>query len=451
MRPIRIGLVAAMAIAALAPASAMSQIKNAKASAAQAKAAAQAQAKGMAEAPPLVQSAGVRCSMTEARWMGEDKTQGANIYEVACQEGLGYVLIHKASDPATGQPATQAFNCLETSRPAADGTPNSLTCTLPGNADPKAGLAPFVAKSGTACVMDKARAIGTGSKNAYFEVACQDGAGYIMVTSNPLDPNQPVQMNTCLAYEPGGNLNCQLTDRATQLKVVDALVAKSGKTCQISDRRYVLSTKNGDNYYEVSCVAGTGYMVQENAKGELARILDCGSADFVGGGCTMTDARAAKTEQSALYSKLATKAGFDCDVSKYAPLPTQGAQEVIEMQCSNRPDGGIGIFTAQGGKVLDCVHAELDGYRCSFTEKKAVFSKLTANLKTLGKNSCTVSDARAVGKTADEGFIEVACSDGLPGWVIGYPTGSEKPKEVLSCAQAGNIGSGGCKLAGNRR
>jgi hypothetical protein len=56
-----------------------------------------------------------------------------------------------------------------------------------------------------------------------------------------------------------------------------------------------------------------------------------------------------------------------------------------------------------------------------------------------------------MGSTENEGFVEVACSDGLPGWVLGYPTGVAKPaaKEFLSCAQAKGIG-GGCKLPTNK-
>ena len=73
--------------------------------------------------------------------------------------------------------------------------------------------------------------------------------------------------------------------------------------------------------------------------------------------------------------------------------------------------GGIAIFTGSGGKVYNCVLAELEGYRCSFTGKELVYPKLTAALKNLGKGSCVVSDARIIGKTTDEGFVEVACAE----------------------------------------
>lgn len=442
MRSIGIGLAAALAMFVLTPTVASAAPKK---DAVQAMMLAKAREKGKADAPALVSAAGLPCTVSDAVWIGEDKKQAMTFYEVACSEGMGFVLLNKANDPKP-----QAYTCLETAKPGPDGKPNSLACQLPVNTDFKTALAPYISKAGTPCTIDRSRAIGQGQKSAYFEVACTSGAGYILVTSSPPDAKQPVQMNTCLAYEPGGNLYCELTDREAQLAPIDALVAKSNRNCTVKDRRYVLSSKEGENYYEVACADGKGYMVQESNTGALKRIIDCGSADFVGGGCTLTDARSAQTEQAALYTRLAGKAGFPCDVAKYAPLPTTGAKEVIELQCKDRPDGGIGIFTGAGGKVHNCVLAELEGYRCSFTKKDVVFPKLTAALRGLGKDSCTVSDARIIGKTPDEGFVEVACSDGLPGWVIGYPNGSDTAKEVLSCLQAANIG-GGCKLPTNRR
>lgn len=446
MRPIRFGMIAALALALAAPASVMTAAP--KKDLAAELIAAQQREKGQADAPGLISAANLPCEMTDARWMGADKKMGIDIYEVTCKQGIGFVILNKIKEDGT---PPQTFTCLETARPLPDGSISSLKCTLPGSNDVQAALAPLVAKGGRSCVIDKARAIGQSEKSAYFEVACQDGAGFIMVTSNPPDATQEVQMNTCLIYQEGANLFCELTDRTSQLRAVDALVAKSGKPCTITDRRYVLTSKNGENYYEVACQEEKGYMVGETASGEFVRVIDCGAADFVGGGCTLTDSRAAKTEQTALYTRLAKQSGFNCDVERYAPLPTTGSNEVVELQCSNRPDGGIATFVGQGGRVQNCVLAELDGYRCAFSERSAVYPKLTADLRAFGKSECQVSDTRMFGNTATGGFIEVACSDGLPGWVIGYPSDSDKPKEVLSCTQAASFGTGGCKLPTNKR
>jgi hypothetical protein len=442
MRPIAIGLTAALALAALIPAAVISAPKaKEKPPAVDAK----AREAGMKAAPDVAKAVGISCTVTDARLVGSDKKTSTDYYEVACQEGLGFALVAKKDT------APQSYNCLETAQATADGKPSALACILPGNADPKAGLAPYLAKAQTSCDIENARAIGAGAKNAYFEVACKGGTGYIVTTSSPVNVGQDVAVNSCLLYEDGGNVSCKLTDRATQLAVVDPLAAASGKNCAVKDKRYVLSTKT-DNYFEVVCQDGKGYMLQQTAAtGALAKAIDCAQAGFVGGGCTLSDAVAAQTEQAGLYTKLATKAGFDCKVEKYGMLPSKDPRtEIVELKCSNRPDGGIGLFSVDKNVVYDCVTSEMNGYRCSFTKPDAAFPRLTADLKGLGKGSCVVSGSRIIGQTPTQGFVEVACSDGLPGWVMAYPLGqtTPKPADLLSCLQAKTVG-GGCKLPTN--
>lgn len=447
MKRFAIGLTAALAVAILTPAVVISAQKEEKGKPAAVDA--KAREAGMKEAPALIQASGAGCTVADARFIGEDKKAGAKYFEVACNEGMGFALIAKKDV------APQVYTCLESSQPGADGKQGGLACILPGNANPGAGLAPFVKKGGVTCDIENTRAIGSGAKNSYFEVACKGGAGYIVQTVSPLNINGEVAVNSCLLYEEGGNVSCKLTNRQTQLAVVDTLntaAAAAGTKCDIKDKRYVLSTKT-DNYFEVSCQDGKGYVYQQTtATSAFARAIPCAQAGFVGGGCTMTDAVAAQTEQAGFYSKLAAKAGFPCDVEKYGMLPSQDPKkEIVELKCKNSDVGAIAVFTATGGTVYDCLTAELNGFRCSFTKKDTQYARLTKDLVGFNKASCTVSDARVIGATDTEGFVEVACSDGLPGWVLGYPTGVAKPaaKEFLSCVQAKGIG-GGCKLPTNK-
>ncbi|MFZ5668656.1 MAG: hypothetical protein ACOY4K_04120 [Pseudomonadota bacterium] len=445
MRIIGIGLAAALALVVMAPASTVSAAKK---PAAAGGIDAKAREKGMADTPALVTAAGLACTVSDAFWIGEDKKTGQSYYEVACNPGLGGVLLVKKDDPKPTY-----YPCLETGKPGPDGKPGQLACKLPANADPVHALDPLVAASGIACTIEKARSIGASTKNTFFEVACQGGAGFIMQTSSPADAGQPVKMNTCLAYDdPSSNLYCQLTDRATQLAMVDTLMAGSGKACTIKDKRYVLSTVAGSQFFEVACADGKGYLLERAANGSLARTIDCANAPS-GAECTLTDSREAQTEQAGLYSRLAAKAGFPCQVEKYALFPARArGLEVVELKCGDRPDGGVAVFPADGpGKVYNCVVAELQGYRCSFTPMAGSVGKLSADLKALGKGSCVVSDARVIGKaeTTGDGFIEVACADGLPGWVMVYPRDSNVAREVLSCKQAQGI-SGGCKMPTNK-
>lgn len=435
MSPRKFGLVAALMAAALVPAAAMSQ---AKISDADLKA-------GMAEAPAVVQAAGLGCQVTEARKIGAtkaDKKTGAGAttyYEVACQNSLGFVL----QSPEGGTPTT--FNCLEANNPPAGQKESSIACKLPGNSDPKAGLAPYLAKAGVQCTPANARGIGSSKESSFLEVACSEGSGYIIVAPAPMGADKEVQAQNCLAFDDtDGNVKCTLSDKAARLAVVDNYVKAANNNCAIKERRFVGNSTDGSSFFETSCEDGKGY-IYKVAGGQLAQTWGCATAENVLGGCTLTDARQAASEQAALYTKLAKAAGSSCDVEKYAIFPAQGSTEAVELVCKGGAAGGVGLFPASGaGKVLDCGRAMVAGYKCGLNPAGSGNDQLTADLKKFGQNSCTVSASRLMGKTAEgTTLLEVACSDGLAGYVIEYDANISATKST-GCRFAG-----GCKLPGN--
>jgi hypothetical protein len=293
--------------------------------------------------------------------------------------------------------------------------------------------------------------IGVGQTQTYYEVACKDGSGVILMAPNKPD-GPPIVAANCLQFGPDSKAKCILTTSATQLGMVDKLAAATGK-CTVKDRRFVATdAATSNDYFEVACTDGKGYILHADASGNLKETIDCAQASGIAGGCTMTDTRAALTQQNALYTGIAKKAGFNCDVSRYAPFPTSGGDnEIVELQCSNRVDGGVGVFPLRSGtpKVYDCLRSQGQGFRCTFTKTDALLPKLSGQLQAMNKGSCVVNGARFFGAATDADFIEVACADGGPGWVIQYPKTSEKPERVLNCAQAGALGAGGCQLPTN--
>jgi hypothetical protein len=412
----------------------------------------EARAKGMADAPALLQAAGSDCQLADARFLGEandPKTKSkVTLYEVACTGSEG-LLVEKNSTA----PAPELFTCMEAKSAAEGGNKTANQCMLPANNDPAAGILPFIAKSGVTCTPDKIRALGHSTSNVFFELACHEGPpGYILQIPSPPSLAKPSQAESCLMFDPNSNPHCELTDRAAQMAVVDSLTKTSGVPCDIKDRGYIGQAQSGNTYYEVACSNGKGYVLQTDAKGAFTKAIPCVEADAIAGGCKLTDTRQAKTEQNGLYTQLAKKAGFDCTVSGYAPFEVGGqGKEVVELVCSNRPDGGVAEFPVSGaaGVVYDCAHSELAGYRCSLSKPAAAYGKLTDDLKALGKNTCQVSESRVVGVTSDQtGYIEVGCSDGLPGYMIAYTMNPIKPKTPLVCAEAKGIG-GGCTLKNN--
>jgi hypothetical protein len=279
-----------------------------------------------------------------------------------------------------------------------------------------------------------------------------------MSTSAPPSLGQPVQMVTCLAYDATSPVACKLTAADSQLGVIDQLAAKSGKSCTVAKKRYVLTTEKNSNYYEVACQDGKGYMLEAKADGSLGEVVGCAEADGIGGGCTFTNGREAQTEEASLYSKLAHNAGYPCDVSKYSPFEVNvPGHEVVELSCSNRPDGAVAVLPVAGGGssvVYDCAHSQVAGYRCGFTNADAALPTLTADLKALGKTSCVVSAQRFVARTtANTGYVEVACADGNPGYIIEYTAPAlspVKPTQAIPCVSAKDI-EGGCTLPTNQK
>lgn len=406
-------------------------------------------AAGMKAAPELITEGKLPCTLTDARLIGTgtgaDKQQ-VTLYEIACKEGLGYIVGKQAK---AGAPLT-TYNCLMMAVPQANGKPNSLACQLPGNANPGVGLQAFVSQTGRTCAVDKGRFVGPTTDNNIYEVACRDGEGLIL--SIPLAGGKP-EADNCLAYNQPGSIKCELTTTEQEIAPLDALAASSGKCAAVKNKRYVLSTTDGSDYFEVACGDGKGYMLHVDHTGKLAEAIGCADAFEIGGGCTLTDARQAQTQQNAVYTDLSKKAGFDCAVSKYALFPsTDPTKDVVEMACSNRPDGGVGIFPAHGpAHVYDCLRSQDEGYKCSYTPIEALYPHLNAELKAKNKGGCVVASARPFAH-GDDGsdFVEVGCADGGPGWVLVYPAGASAPSELRNCAEVANL-AGGCQLPTNKK
>jgi len=441
MSRLRLGIAAAIILAVAAPAATVQAQRKKEAAAPAGAVTAKDIERGKAEAPALAQAGGLSCQVVDARFIATDAKK-TNYYEIACDQGIGYI-VFKAPDVEKPTLAT----CFEANKPTPDGKPSALACKLPGNANPDAQLAPYLAKVGRACSVEKSRYIGASPTKIFMELACQGGGAYILELDNPANVAGEARLNHCQNYQAGSAVACELTDSATQLAVVDSLMAGSGKACAIKGRRYVLSTKNGANWFEASCEDGTGYMVEQGADDKFVRAVACADADFVGGGCTMTDARAAKTEQNGLYTRLAGKAGFQCEVEQYGIFNVPN-KEVVELKCSNRPDGAVVIFEGAKNTVYNCALAEVQGYRCSFTKKDTAYAQVTKDLKSLKETNCVVGNSRPMDRGTDSTvYMEGSCTDGAGSYVIGYQRGGTKPTEVLACSQAKSLG--GCKFPGN--
>ncbi len=402
--------------------------------------------RGMKEAPAIVASTGVTCTVVNARFIGtlnmppadpkakDAKPTSVAGYEVACKEGLGYSLI-------TMQPKPVIQDCV------ASAASPVLTCRLPENADPKSGLNAFVAESGRQCGVTGAKYLGATSAGAsFYEVTCQTGAGYVIQK----EASKPAAVIPCMGMAET-KLACTLTPLDKAKEYAKTLAAGTKKTCAITDIRFVGSTASGQDGYEVAC-GETGYMFTIDQTGKLGQAVDCALASAFLGGCKLTDATKAETAEAKTYTDLSKKAGFACNVSKYRLIGVMaGNTDVVELACSNRPDGAVGAFSedASKSKIYDCIQVGALGQECKLgTTQAPLYDKLSAALASKGKGSCKVSGARYIGGAEGGGnFIETTCADGGSGWVVKTAGDTYTADTLTPCASAG--GGIACKLAGN--
>lgn len=411
--------------------------------------------KGAKEAPAVLAKSTTRCTPTASASAGSGEVKDPvtkkavkqNVYEVACREGLGYSLIE-----TVGTDKVEAYDCLTLASGA-----GSVKCKLPANLDVKGQLQPLATAAGRTCQVTDGRSIGaTKAGESFFEAACQGGMGLVITKTATAAPTA----QDCAAVL-GSALECKLTTKeqveAAQKAKLTALIAKSGRTCSVSGTRTVGRLTSGDDLYEVACGATGGFMLQASNDGAKVTAVDCGKAEqMFQGGCTLTNAAVAQTQESSTYTRLAKASGFPCEVSKYRfiGVDAKTKSELVELACSNRPDGGLAMFPADNssGKVYDCVQAGAFNQRCQFSSPTAVYAKYTQSLAAKGKTSCKVSDARWIGRFEKENteLIETGCADGNPGWVIELDP-RQAVKNVYSCGQARSMMSVSCQLANNTK
>jgi len=407
---------------------------------------------GMKEAPAVAQAAGLDCTVSDALFVGQGsakvdgKDVDSKVYEVACKEGLGYFIISPKGS------AAQIYDCLALKGVAdaaakAGKSAGGQTCKLPANLDPKTGLAPLLAKAnvpGCATVTD-GRYLGSSAAEliAIFEARCDNGHGYLITSPKP-GSKRTLTANDCSEAALFG-IKCQFVSDADIKKQIMAIPGSSNPAaCTPSDARWVVTAVSGDRYYEMACADGkSGYIFQADMTGKVKQVIPCANAEQLAGGCTLTSISVARTEQAGLYSTLATKMCYPCNVTKYQSLNLESNaphREVVELACKEHPGSVWTLIPTEGGDpvVVNCLRAESIGLpSCKLSTTADTYADLSAQVKAAGK-TCAVTNARYIkGVRTQQGddFVEVACAGG-GGDVIAYtPATIEKVREVFDCKE----------------
>ena len=405
-------------------------------------------ARGAAEAPAVLQAAGVSCTVSDAAFVGASKNAAGTVinnYEVACSEGLGYLL----QAPTGGTP--QPFDCLavEAARQAAaaKGQSAALGCQLPANAKPAVTLQPLVAAAGGTCTVNDARYVGTSASSGVtiYEVRCTQGAGYML--QRPRATGSPT-LTSCLNFM-GTPTACTLTPQAEVVASLVPVVAQAKRQCDVNNARMVgqnPATKN--SIVEIGCSNGPGFLAETAGNGAFVRALDCDKVQGVT--CQFTDVSTLQAaNQAALMTRVRNAGLGDCTPGQVRVIGAEAksGREVVEVSCSNRPYGAIAILGSQvspRAEVYDCLFAPRWAGECTLTQASAAYPRVSSALRLRGKNpNCSITNARWMGVTPQaENWFEIACQDGRS-FLIDY-RGNGQVASMLTCREGAGIG-GGCR------
>jgi hypothetical protein len=127
----------------------------------------------------------------------DGKETPVRVFEVACTQGLGYLL------ETQGSATPVASSCLTTEEAragdVAKGKEPGFFCKLPQNRDVNAAVAALIASgTGTQCTVRRLQWLGRSDSahSEYSEVVCEGGKGYVLSTALPGSQAKPTVTRT---------------------------------------------------------------------------------------------------------------------------------------------------------------------------------------------------------------------------------------------------------------
>jgi hypothetical protein len=172
--------------------------------------------KAKEESGKLIKAIQLSCELADAALVGRGnaKTDGKTIevsaYEVTCGNRMGYILVSQGPQP----PIVVSCFAADAQRVAgvAKREKSDLYCQLAANKDVKGMAASLMTSAGTRCVVSDVRWFGlsASSRTDYSEVACADGAGFLLKIPQ-IGPSEAVSVMSCQEAAKQG-MSCRLTD-----------------------------------------------------------------------------------------------------------------------------------------------------------------------------------------------------------------------------------------------
>jgi len=264
-----------------------------------------ARASAQKQAEPLLKSLQISCTVSNARLVVSGTRQSkpgareveAKVYEVACSEGMGYLLQTQGTD----QPLVNSCLKAEEARAAdvAKGKTPSFFCTLAENRDVYALVSSLIKRgAGAVCTVDTLQWFGrsASTQTDYSEIRCKEGQGFLLQTPQT-GSSAPITAMSCTDAAKRG-IKCHLSDggpveEPITLETLRAALAQHGVSCQIDQIQLVGQEEQRKRYVvEYRCADAAAGMVafiplRDNTNAYEA--MDCATAVRSGVVCSFTN------------------------------------------------------------------------------------------------------------------------------------------------------------------
>jgi hypothetical protein len=218
--------------------------------------------------------------------------------------------------------------------------------------------------------------------SAVYEVACGNGAGYLIETQGE---DKPMGIS-CLAAEGARAADaaagkqtkfvCGLPQNQDVKAMGARLMEKAGTACAVRDLRWFgRSTASESEYSEVVCDDGKGYLLRTAAPGSSTptQVLGCAEAAGQGIKCRLTDSGPIDDSPTLnTFKEALARHGVTCNIDRIRQIGQEQVRKryVVEYACADQPRGTVAFIPLEGNtydyESVDCTAAVLRGIACQY-------------------------------------------------------------------------------------
>ena len=230
----------------------------------------------------------------------------------------------------------------------------------------------------------KTQVLGKAIDVNVYEVACDNGAGYLLMSQQPQKP----LVISCFAADATraadaaqgktSGLYCQLAANKDVKAMATALLSRAGTHCGVSDVKWFgMNAATQTEFTEVACADRQGYLLKipQTGPSPQVSVVSCQEAAAQGLKCHLTEAGpvAAKVSMQALRDAI-NQNGLQCGIQQMRLVGRESVDRryVVELQCSEEPRGLVVFVPVEGStkpfESMDCKAAvEERNVRCTLT------------------------------------------------------------------------------------